>query len=175
MHNSRFFTITLMILAAAMSRLLPHPPNFSPIFAISLFAGATILNRKESLLIPILAMLTSDLFIGFHVLMPVVYILTILMVIAGWSLQNKSSVLRIAGFTVLGSVIFFLVTNFAVWATSGIYSLTLQGIAQCYVAAIPFFQNTILGDLFFSGVMFGSLALLSRYGFVAMNPGKTSA
>ncbi|MCE9501087.1 MAG: hypothetical protein K8R21_11415, partial [Leptospira sp.] len=142
MYNSRFFTIAFMIFIAALSRLIPHPPNFSPIFAVSLFAGATILSRKESIFIPLVAMLISDYFIGFHALMPVVYVLTILMVCAGWSVQRKFSAFRIAGFTVLGSVVFFLVTNFAVWISSGMYSLNLAGILQCYSAAIPFFQNT---------------------------------
>ncbi len=167
MLQSRFFVCTAMVLIAAMSRLIPHPMNFSPILAIALFSGAHFLNKRDSILVPVLAWFLSDLVLGFHSLQPVIYGLVILMAMAGWYLQKNSNATRVLSFSVAGSAVFFLVTNFFVWLTSGMYSLDMTGFIQCYVLAIPFFQNSLLGDLFFSAALFGGLYLLERKGFVS--------
>jgi hypothetical protein len=167
MLQSRFFVCTAMILVAVMTRLIPHPMNFSPILAIALFSGAHFVNKRDSILVPVLAWFLSDLILGFHSLQPLIYGLAALMAMAGWYLQKNSSATRVLGFSALGSVVFFLVTNFFVWLTSGIYNLDMTGFIQCYVLAIPFFQNSLLGDMFFSVALFGGFHLLERNGFVS--------
>lgn len=165
MFQSRVSVAILMVIATVISRILPHPPNFTPILAVSLFSGAYLTDRRLALFVPILAMFVSDYFIGFHDLMPLVYGFMILAVLFGK--QIGSSLTKSFGFAVVGSVVFFVLTNLAVWATSGMYTLDASGLATCFTLAIPFFQNSMAGDLVYSGILFGSMALLNRTVFVA--------
>ncbi|TGL60008.1 DUF6580 family putative transport protein [Leptospira jelokensis] len=160
MFQSRVSVAILMVIATVLSRILPHPPNFTPVLAVSLFSGAYLADRRLALVVPILAMFVSDLYLGFHNLMPVVYGFMIVSVLFGK--QIGTSMAKSFGYTVVGSVIFFVVTNLAVWATSGMYSLDVAGLSQCFVMALPFFQNSILGDVVYSGILFGSMAFLNR-------------
>lgn len=162
MFQSRFFVCTSLIVLAVLSRLLPHPSNFSPLMAIALFSGAHFANKKVSLLVPLLAWFISDIFIGFHSLQPVIYGLVLLMAVAGWTLKEKMGAASVLGYSLGGSLVFFFVTNFFVWLTSGMYEISLTGLFQCYAMALPFLQNTVLGDLFFSVVLFGTVFELER-------------
>ncbi|NUM40136.1 MAG: hypothetical protein HUU45_00705 [Leptospiraceae bacterium] len=167
MINSRFLTISAMIFLAAISRILPHPSNFTPIMAISLFAGAVLPKKLEALLIPTLAMLVSDFIIGFHPLIWVVYPCILLMAFLGSLIKEKHSALRILGMSLSGSVLFFLITNFFVFLTTGMYPQNLGGLIQAYTLAIPFFQNSVIGDLFFTVVLFGALRVFEMRGWVS--------
>ncbi|PJZ46595.1 DUF6580 family putative transport protein [Leptospira brenneri] len=160
MFQSRVSIAILMVIATVISRILPHPPNFTPVLAVSLFSGAYVADRRLALFVPLLAMFLSDLYIGFHDLIPVIYGFMILAVLFGK--QIRSSLTKSFGYTVVGSVVFFVLTNLAVWATSGMYSLDLSGLVTCFTLAIPFFQNSIVGDLVYSGILFGSMAFLNR-------------
>ena len=158
--------VSIMIFVAAMSRLLPHPGNFTPVMAIAIFAGASILSKKESLLIPFLAMLVSDAIIGFHSLMPVVYGCMALLTVLGWKLQNDRTLSKTLGYGLVGAVFFFVVTNFAVLATSAMYTKDMAGLTECYVLAIPFFQNSVISTLLYGFILFGSTKLFERYELV---------
>lgn len=162
MFNTRFWVLTAMIAAAVASRLLPHPPNFAPIAAMALMGGAHFSDKRLAFLVPLTAMLMSDLFIGMHSLMPLVYGSFIAIVAIGFLLKGRVNTLNVTVAALAGSVLFFLVTNFGVWAMDGGYPNTLAGLMACYTAAIPFFQNTVMGNLFYSGVLFGGYALLER-------------
>ncbi|MCL5407340.1 MAG: hypothetical protein M1429_02500 [Patescibacteria group bacterium] len=144
------------IIAGVVLRLIPHLPNFAPIAALGLFGGV-YLNKKYALAVPLLAMLFSDIFIGFAEFWVTfsIYLSFLLIGLIGLWLKNHKNFSNILGATFLGSVIFFLMTNFAVWAATPWYPKTIEGITQCYFLAIPFFKNTILGDLFYVGSMFG--------------------
>jgi hypothetical protein len=158
----RLIAVAGLVLAAALSRLLPHPPNFSPIEACALFAGAYLLDRRWAVAVPIAAMLLSDLVIGFHALVPVVYACMALMALAGRFLAGRASVVNVAGAGLAAALFFFVVTNFFVWATSGMYPMTAAGLVACYVAALPFFQNELAGVAVYCTVLFGGFALLQR-------------
>ncbi len=151
----------LFVAGAAALRLLPHPPNFAPIAAIALFGGV-YLSRKFALGIPILAMLVSDIFIGFYkpVVMASVYGSFVLCGLIGLWLKKHKKAGTIIGSSLLCSVLFFIITNFAVWAFTPWYTKTLAGLVQCYVLALPFFRNTLLGDIFYVGVFFGVYELV---------------
>jgi len=142
-------------------RLLPHLPNFAPIAALGLFGG-TYLNKKYALLVPLLAMLFSDYFIGFAPFWITfsVYFSFFLIGLLGLWLKNHKNLSNIIGASLFGSVLFFIITNFAVWAATPWYAKDLSGLTQCFLLAIPFFRNTILGDLFYVGVMFGLYELV---------------
>ncbi len=158
----RITTIVGMIVFAALTRLLPHPPNFTAVSALALFAGAQLADRRLALLAPLAALFLTDLVLGLHQGMLLVYGCVAIMVLVGGLLGPQGSVLRTAGAALAGSVLFFGVTNFGVWAFDGLYAPTLAGLAACYVAAVPFFQNAVAGDLFFTAALFGGLALLRR-------------
>ena len=162
-NTSRLLAVLLAILGASALRLVPHPPNFTPIGAMALFSGAYLGRRGlVAFAAPLAAMLLSDAVIGFHTGMGFVYASIAAIVVIGWLALQRRSPLRIGAAAVAGSVLFFIVTNFGTWAVSGIYPLTASGLAACYVAAIPFFQNTLAGDLVYCALLFGGFALLER-------------
>ncbi|MCI0402617.1 MAG: hypothetical protein L0212_03745 [Acidobacteria bacterium] len=156
-----------LILMAAAARLLPHPPNFTPIAAMALFGGAHFAGKRSAFLVPLAAMLLSDLVIGLHPLMPVVYASFALIVCIGFWLRMRRRTLPIAGAGLASSLLFFLVTNFGVWTLGSLYAKTPQGLLACYVAAIPFFANTLLSDAVYTVALFGGFRLIER-GFSAV-------
>jgi len=156
--SPKLYVVLIMIFAGAMMRLIPHWPNFTPIAAIALFGG-TFLKRKElAFLVPVAAMLLSDLIIGFHSTMLPVYLSFIAIVAIGLILQKRLTVVNTLSASLGASVLFFLVTNFASW-TSGLmpYPMNAAGLMQSYIAGLPFLFNGILGDLFYTSVLFGAV------------------
>ncbi len=151
-----------MLFAAAASRLCPHPPNFTPIAAMALFGGAYFADKRLALGIPLLALLLSDAVLGFHSGMVSVYGSFALIVALGFGLRSNRAVLPLAGTALAGSLSFFVITNFAVWAAGVLYPRTLAGLVECYMAAIPFFKNTLAGDAFYTTVLFGGFALAQK-------------
>lgn len=161
---------------AALLRLVPHPPNFTPVGSVALFGGAN-LRRWQAYCVPLLAMLLTDPirsrlegnYAPYSWTTVVVYGCFLINVVLGrLFLRHSSSAARIASVAVLGSVQFFLLTNlYAWWNGLGLYTHTFAGLVTCYVAALPFFGCTVLGDLFYSGVLFSAYALLKRHGLQA--------
>ncbi len=150
-----FGVVTLMVFAAAFVRLLPHPPNFAPIAAMALFGGAYFKKKSFAFIIPLLAMFLTDAIIGFYSYAWMVYISFALIVVLGIVMLKKVSVKNVIIASLTASVSFFIITNFGVWALGTLYPKTPAGLMESYIAAIPFLQNSLIGDLFFSGVMFG--------------------
>jgi hypothetical protein len=150
------FAVVLILIGASF-RLLPHSPNFTPICAIALFAGVYF-NRKMALLVPFLAMVISDIFIGYYdfSLMIIVYSSFFVCVLLGLWLKNHKKWYLFLGGSVLGSLIFFFSTNFAVWAFTPWYTKNILGLIQCYAMALPFFKSTLLGDLFYVFLFFSA-------------------
>lgn len=160
-----------MIALAALSRLLPHPQNFSPVEAIGLFGGAFFARRGLALAVPLLAMFASDLLLGVigggiywsyvaSLSFWSVYAAIALCTALGFALRGRAGGARVLGASLAGSVLFFVVTNFFAWYGSAMYPQTGAGLAAAYAAGVPFFQNTLLGTLFYSAVLFGGFALL---------------
>jgi hypothetical protein len=159
--NKKLLIGVVLILAAAFSRLIPHPMNFAPITAIALFGGMYF-DRRFAPVLPLAALMISDYFLGFYQGIAWVYSAFLLVTFLGMFASGKRSVGVIAGSTVAGSVLFFVVTNFGVWQSGVLYPLTMSGLAECYIAALPFFRNALAGDLFYSAVLFGSYALIGK-------------
>ena len=156
------FTFSL-ILMAALSRLLPHAPNVVPITALALFGGV-YLDKKHTFIVPIAAMLISDYFIGFYSGMLWVYGSFLAIGVIGLWLRNHRCVGTTIGASLAGSVLFYIVTNFGVWlASQTTYPHTLGGLVDCYVMAIPFFRNTLLGDFGYVFALFGTYELAKRF------------
>jgi hypothetical protein len=151
-----------LIAACVISRLIPHPWNFSPIEAVALFAGARFADRRLAMLVPIAAMALSDIVLGFHGGIPVVYACIALMAWFGHGLREGASAWRIAAYGLASAGFFFIATNLQVWLASGMYPLTVEGLVACFTAALPFFQNQLAGVAFYGTLLFGGWALLAR-------------
>jgi hypothetical protein len=162
MKSNRFLIITGLIVLAVLSRFLPHPPNFAPITAIALLGGTYFASKKMAFIIPIGIMLLSDAIIGFHGTMMYVYGAFLMIAGIGLLLRNKVSLLNVAGATLGGSMLFFIVTNFGVWLGSPMYPQTIGGLMECYAMAIPFFHYTIAGDVVYASVLFGAMEYAKR-------------
>ena len=154
--NPKFLTLAIMILAAAFSRLIPHPPNFTAVAAIALFGGIYFDKKWNAFLIPITAMFLTDIILGFHRNMVTVYLCFILITFIGLSLRNNKKITGIFLASISASVSFFIITNFSTWCLGTMYPKTGAGLAECFLAAIPFFHYTLLGDLFYVGILFGA-------------------
>lgn len=152
-----------LILLGAIARLLPHPPNFAPIAAVAIFSGM-YLKQRWGFAIPLAAMLMSDLVIGFYswpIMASVYGGFLISFLIGRWITPNKK-LHRIISGTVLSSILFFVLTNWAVWVFSDMYPHTLSGLTASYTMAIPFFRNSLLGDLFYVAILVGAMEMITR-------------
>ena len=158
----KFWILTLMIFAAAFVRLLPHPPNFAPIAAMALFGGAYFNKKWAAFLVPLAAMFITDLILGFHETMWAVYLSFGLIVVFGMMMIKEKKIGNIFFASVISSVSFFIITNFGTWLSTPLYQKTGAGLAACYTAAIPFFHQTLLSDLFFVGILFGAYYLAKQ-------------
>lgn len=163
MNKTRFTVLAGMILAATVSRLIPHPPDFSPIAAMALFGGASFSSKRAAFLVPLAALFLSDLAIGFYTITPVIYASFALIVCIGLWLRQRQSISRIAGAAVVSALLFFVLANFGIWVLGNLYPKTWTGLVNCYVAAIPYFRNTLASNLLYSTLLFGGLALAENY------------
>lgn len=165
--------LAVLIFAAALSRVLPHPPNFSPIEAVALFGGAYFAKRQWALLVPLLAMFTSDLVLGLinggiywryfaSASSLLVYACIALSTVLGFGLRGRVTAGRVLAYSLAGSLLFFVLTNAGVWAFGTLYPHDGAGLVAALVAGIPFFQWTVLGTLFYAALLFGGFALLRR-------------
>jgi len=158
----RFWLALALVVVGVICRVVPHPWNFAPIGAIALFGGARFERRAFGVAVPLLTMLIGDAFIGFHSLMPVIYATYALIAVIGMLLRDRESIPAVGGCALLSSTIFFITTNFGVWALGTTYAKTAAGLVACYIAAIPFFGNTIASDLLFTAIFFGAFAVAER-------------
>ncbi len=163
-NKTKFVAVAVVL--AALSRVLPHPYNFTPIGAIALFGGTYLSNKKTAFIIPLAVLLFTDLLLqmlnpgyAFYKGWIWVYGSFALIIPLGFYLRKKVTGQNIAIASLAGSLIFFVVTNFGMWVASGFYPLTAAGLADCYIKAIPFFGGTMMGDLFYNAVLFGVYAL----------------
>ncbi len=157
--NRRDLIVLSLLVLAVITRLLPHPPNVTPIAAIALFGGCNIKDKNLAFVLPLLCMFLTDLFLGFHIIMPFVYLS--FMCISYIGINSE----KITNGTIFGSsLLFFLVTNFGVWFFG--YPNTLAGLVSCYTLALPFFVNTIIGDLVFTHSLNYSFSKIKQTGVV---------
>jgi hypothetical protein len=162
-----------MILAAALTRVVPHPWNFSPVEAMALFGGAYFASRGLAVAIPLAAMLLSDLILAVinggaywsyfaGASFWLVYTCIALSTIMAFAMRGKVNGTRVLGYSLAGSVMFFLITNFGTWLGSSMYPQNAAGLMAAYAAGVPFFKGTLFGTLFYSALLFGGFALLRQ-------------
>ena len=165
--------LTALIFVAALSRIIPHPPNFSPIEAVALFGGAYFAKRHWALIVPLVAMFASDLVLGlinggiyWSYFASAGYLLVYACIarstVLGFGLRGKVGAGRVLGYSLAGSLLFFVLTNAGVWAFGAMYPHNAAGLAAAFIAGVPFFQWTVLGTLFYAALLFGGFELLRR-------------
>ena len=138
----------------ALGRLIPHPPNFTPILATAIYTPYIINNKWIAMLIPLSAMFIADIIIGFHPYMLWVYgAIGLSTLISNWSMRFNKKYIQLGVMAILSSILFFIITNFAVWAIWDYYPKTIDGLLLCYTMAIPFFQNTLLGTIIYTAII----------------------
>jgi hypothetical protein len=170
--NKRSIVLAGIVLAAALGRLVPHPPNVTPIAAMALFGGACFADRKLAYALPLLALFLSDVVLActryslssMLATQPVVYACFFATAGLGQLIKDRYSVWQVGAAALAGSILFFVVTDFAVWVAGAghLYPRTASGLAACYVAALPFFRNSLIGDAIFTATLFSGLALVEK-------------
>ncbi|MCX6706364.1 MAG: hypothetical protein NTV24_04685 [Candidatus Woesebacteria bacterium] len=160
----KFISPVSFIVIGALARLIPHAPNFTPVAAMALFGG-THLNKKQAFIVPLLIMFISDLFICFDSLEMRIFVYGsfLITVLIGIFLKGRINFKNIILASLISSILFFVITNFAVWAFTPLYLKTFAGLVSCFTMALPFFRNTLLGDLFYTGAIFGSYSLANSW------------
>ena len=170
LRKHRFETVLFLIFFALISRLAPHPSNLTPLTAVALFSAAFIKRRSLAFLVPVAGFFASDMILNlvksdynYGIINLIMYLVIILIASTGLLLGRKVTIIRTALFSIAGSSIFFIITNFAVWFFWDMYPKTVSGLFSCYIAGIPFFRNMAAGDLIYTGLLFGSFALVAHY------------
>ena len=165
--SARFLFITSAIFLAAISRLFPHIPNFTPIAAMALFGGAYFTDKRVAFVLPLIIMFITDCILelttgwGFHNTLIYVYIGFILTSVIGMYIKRNLHIQTIFAGSILSSALFFAITNFGTWAANDAQS-GISGLATTYILGVPFFAPTLLGDLFFNGILFGAFYAAER-------------
>ncbi len=187
--NLQTGVLSIIILLAAFTRIMPHPPNFSPMAAIGLFGAAHFAKKWQAFFIPLIGIWISDLvinnyvysisssnFVWFYSGFYWQYISYILIIFAGLFIFNRGiSLTKMFGGMISSSGIFFLVSNFGVWAGGTMYPKNFGGLITCYAAGVPFIHNTIISDVLFTTVLFGTYYLLQvEYSSLKIKPLKYS-
>ncbi len=144
----------ILILMGAVSRILIHEPNFTPVISIALFSGV-YLNRKYAVILPLAVMILSDIFLGWHNTILFTWGSLILIAYLGVWTRNHKTASSLLAINIAGALSFFLITNFGVWVVGGLYPMTFEGLQQCFIAAIPFYRGTFLSTILYSTVLFG--------------------
>ncbi|MBN2820872.1 MAG: hypothetical protein JXP36_18005 [Bacteroidales bacterium] len=165
----RFGVLSLFVLFAAFSRLIPHPPNFAPIGAMALFGAAYFSKKHIALIIPVLSMWLSDIVINntiyakyfdgftfFYQGFYWTYLAFVLIGLVGFLLLKRTKPHNILIASLSASILFFIISNFGVWTSGTMYTKDFRGLLTCYTVAIPFFKNSLMGDLVYCGILFGS-------------------
>jgi len=159
-NNVKKIAIFSVFLLGLLSRLVPHPPNFVPINAIGLFSGSKF-NKLMAMIVPLSIMIVSDIILGFHKTMIFVYFSLFLIILLGFRIR-QFNIKNLFIYSLISSTIFFLTTNFGVWLLFDMYPKTIHGLINCYILAIPFFGNTILGDISYTYIAFYGFRFVTR-------------
>ena len=147
-------TFLFISVILALGRIIPHPPNFTPILATAIYTPYMVNDKWIAVLIPLSAMFIADIIIGFHPYMLWVYgAIGLSTLISSWSMRFNKKYIQLGVMAILSSILFFIITNFAVWAIWDYYPKTIDGLIICYIKAIPFFQNTLLGTIIYTAII----------------------
>lgn len=155
--------VLCFLLLGVVARVVPHPANFAPIAAIAIFGGAK-LPRKLAFTLPLVIMIVSDVMLGLHdTIMYTWGSFLLIALLSNVFLRNRENAFTVVGSGIIASVLFFIITNFGVWVQGSLYPSTVEGLIQSYVMAIPFFRNTLAGDIVYTSIFFGAFSLVEYW------------
>jgi len=158
MKNNKAMLVSFSSLVAflVLARIIPHPPNFTPVLGMAIFAPFLFRDLFVAIALPLAAMVISNLILGFHSSMFWVFLsIALITALAHWAKMHTPTLMKTAGMVVGATFSFYLITNFAVWAMDGLYPMTPEGLMTSYIAAIPFYGNTLASTAIFSALFFG--------------------
>lgn len=160
--NPRLVWLLVALTIAIASRLVPHAPNWTAIGALALWGGSFFQKKSLSLVIPLAALFVSDLILGFHSTMVWVYAGFLMVTLLGWVLPAIRGAKYWVPGSLIGSLVFFVVSNFGVWMSGELYPKTMEGLISCFVMALPFLASPLLADIFFNSVFAITYALVVK-------------
>lgn len=167
--DTRFTALAAAVCAAAAMRLVPHPPDVTPIAAIALFGGAQFRGARAAFAVPLAAMALSDIALALGVYgstafraVPFVYLAFALTVVLGRRLRGRASFQRVGAAAIAAALLFYAIANFGVWLRGALYPPTWEGLAACYAAALPYLRNALVGNLAYAALLFGGWAAARR-------------
>ena len=149
-----------LLLIGVLSRLFFHIPNFTPVLAIALFGGV-YLKKNQALYMPVLLLGLTDIFLGWHTTIPFTWFSIVLISAIGFWLKQHKNFKNIFAASIVSSLVFFIITNLGVWLVGGLYTLDFNGLATCFVAAIPFFKSCLISILVYTFILFGAYELIA--------------
>lgn len=152
----------VLILLMIFSRLIPHPPNLTPIIAVAIMSGYLFKNLNFSVLVLFFSMIVGDMFIGFYSNMAFVYLPLFLITYVCFYKRDKINSKNLFFYGVFSSLLFFVISNFGVWLLGSLYEKNFAGLVNCYIMAIPFLKNTMISTIFFSYLSFISINTFNR-------------
>ena len=153
--NKNIFSIGLILLLA-FSRLIPHPPNFTPLITVAIMSSYFFKNIYLSFFVILISMVLGDIFIGFYNNMFFVYLSLLLISYIFFKIIKKMNYKNLFVYALIGSLIFYLISNFGVWILGNLYDKNFNGLIECYIMAIPFLKNTIISTIFYSYLIYFS-------------------
>jgi len=169
------FLISLVIFVTAFARIIPHIENFTPVIALCMFSGLSLTGNKIKYIIPLLAVFISDLFLNIFVynlnhgiflyegvIWQYISYILIILISSKFRKINIKYTAKIILLMILMCSLFFIISNFGVWVSSNMYAHYIEGLFACYISAIPFFQGTFLGTIYFSIFLFFGFNILDR-------------
>lgn len=159
--KNKTYSLIAFVLIASLTRIIPHPWNFTAVGAIAFFSGARFEDKKMALWVPVLTLFITDLILGFHSTVLFTYGGFLLMSLLG-RMAQRTQFVKTTGLLITSSLAFYFVSNFGVWAVENYYPKTFEGLIQCYVMGIPFLQRQLMADLFYSGLLFAAYEALNR-------------
>lgn len=160
--KKQIFILVSLIVLAILSRWIPHPPNMTALSAVALFGSVHLNNKYVGILALLTALLISDMALGFYSGMWFVYAAFILIFMLGQIMLKTQSALQVTASAVTSSLVFFAITNLGVWVSGNLYPMTATGLMECFLLAIPFLKNQLIGDFLYSAVLFGSYAYYQK-------------
>jgi hypothetical protein len=161
-NETDIIVAVLLILLGYVTRVVPHLANFSPMIAIALFSGYYFRRSILAWVVPLCAVILSDMVLGFYAVMPIIWFSYVVMALLAVRFIRGGSMNYSFTAAILGAVFFFIVSNFAVWAEGRLYAFTWQGFVDCFAAALPFFRATLISSIMYSIGLFGTVAFLAQ-------------
>ena len=165
----------LVLALGAMTRLIIHAPNFTPVLALALFGGV-YLKKKQALVLPVILLAATDIILGYHQTIFFTWGCIVLIAAMGIWVKNNKNTKTIFGSSLLAAVVYYIVTNLGVWLTTGMYPMNLSGLAECYYVAIPYFRNTLISTFAYTFLLFTAYDLIAarikntRFAYLATAP-----